>query len=114
MDVTSSFIALLAEFRSVFTAPTFRIFVQLMTGWVLSHRRRFVTELIPASGSVDKGHHSRYHRFFSKAAWLLESFSCILANDLITAFVPEGVILLAVDDTLCRKRGLIEFAARAA
>ena len=80
MDVTGSFVALLNEFRSVFTAPTVLIFVQLMTGWVLSHRRRFVTELILASGSVDKGHHSRYHRFFTKSVWLLESFSRVLAN----------------------------------
>jgi len=106
MDVTGSFVALLNEFRSVFTAPTFLIFVQLMTGWVLSHRRRFVTELILSSGSVDNGHFSRYHRFFTKSVWLLESFSRVLANLLITAFVPDGVILLAVDDTLCRKRGL--------
>ena len=80
MDVTGSFVALLNEFRSVFTAPTFLILVQLMTGWVLSHRRRFVTELILSSGSVDNGHFSRYHRFFTKSVWLLESFSRVLAN----------------------------------
>ena len=46
MDVIPTFSLLLSEFRCVFTAPSFRIFMKLMTGWVLSHRRRFVTDLI--------------------------------------------------------------------
>jgi hypothetical protein len=46
MECAASFTALLSELRCVFTAPSFSIFVCLMTGWVLSHRRRFVTELI--------------------------------------------------------------------
>jgi hypothetical protein len=77
-----------------------------MTGWVLSHRRRFVTDLIFSSGCVRKGHHSRYHRFFSKSAWEMDMLCFALAKLLITAFAPTGTIYLAVDDTLCRKRGL--------
>ncbi len=49
----------LEPFRSVFTAPSFLIFVDVMTGWALSHRLRYVTELVLSSGSVDKGHFSR-------------------------------------------------------
>ena len=37
------FSTLLSEFRCVFTAPSFLIFLDLMTGWVLSHRHRYVT-----------------------------------------------------------------------
>jgi len=77
-----------------------------MTGWVLSSRRRFVTELIWSSGSTRRGHHSRYHNFFSKSAWSLDDLSCALAKLLVVVFAPTGLILLAVDDTLCRKRGL--------
>ena len=75
MECTQSFHELLSEFQCVFTEPTFPIFVCLMTGWVLSHRRRFVTDLICSSGCVHKGHHSRYHRFFSKSAWVLDTLS---------------------------------------
>jgi hypothetical protein len=106
MECTESFTALLSEFRCVFTQPSFPIFVLLMTGWVLSHRRRFVTELIWSSGSTRRGHHSRYHRFFSKSAWLLDTLCQVLAQLLVRVFVPAGLIELAVDDTLCRKRGL--------
>lgn len=106
MECTGSFTALLSEFRCVFTAPTYQIFVCLMTGWVLSHRRRFVTELIWSSGCTRRGHHSRYHRFFSHAAWMLDCLCQVLAKMLVQTFAPTGFIELAVDDTLCRKRGL--------
>jgi hypothetical protein len=106
MELTPSFVSFLREFQCVFTNPTFPTFVALMTGWVLSHRRRFVTELIQSSASTHKGHHSRYHRFFSSAAWSLDTLCLLLAKLLVNVLAPTGLIELAVDDTLCRKRGL--------
>ncbi len=106
MQLTQSFVSLLQEFRCVFTNPTYVTFVALMTGWVYSFRHRYVTELIQASDCTRKGHHSRYHRFFSAAAWCLDTLSCVLARLLVKVFASIGIIELAVDDTLCRKRGL--------
>src|SRR5438477_6264916 len=106
MELTPTFVALLQEFRCVFTQPTFPTFVAVRTGWCLSHRHRYVTELIQSSGSTHRGHHSRYHRFFSHARWSLDALCLVLACLLVGVFVPAGVIELAVDDTLCRKRGL--------
>lgn len=106
MDVSESFSVLLNEFRCVFTAPSYLTFQCLLTGWVLSHRRRFVTDLIWSSGSTRNGHHSRYHRFFSKSVWSLDTLSWVLTKLLISIFAPCGLIKLAGDDTLCRKRGL--------
>ncbi len=106
MQLTQSFVSLLQDFQCVFTSPSFQTFVALMTGWCWSHRRRFVTELIQASGSTHDGHHSCYHRFFSQAAWSLDAVCMILARLLVATFAPTGIIELAVDDTLCRKRGL--------
>jgi hypothetical protein len=71
-----------------------------------------VTDLIISSDSVGHGHFSDYHRFFSQARWCLDQLWRLLAALLIKAFVgPEGVIYLAGDDTLCRKRGLGLFGA---
>ena len=106
MECSQSFTALLSEFQCVFTQPSFAIFTYLMTGWVLSHRRRFVTELIWSSGCTRKGHHSRYHNFFSKSVWELDVLTRVLAEVAVRVFAPTGIIELAVDDTLCRKRGL--------
>lgn len=106
MEVTQSFVDLLADFQCVFTAPTWLLFVHLMTGWVLSPRHRYVTELIWSSFKTRNGHHSRYHRFFSQSVWELDCLSHTLAVLLISLFAAVGTIELAIDDTLCRKRGL--------
>lgn len=106
MQLTQSFVSLLQEFRCVFTNPSYVTFVALATGWVLSYRHRYVTELIQSSDCTRKGHHSRYHRFFSAAAWSLDTLCRLLARLLVRVFVPKGILELAVDDTLCRKRGL--------
>ena len=106
MQLTESFVSLLQEFRCVFTSPSFVSFLSLMSGWILSCRHRYVTELIQSSDCTRKGHHSRYHRFFSAAAWCLDTLCCVLARLLVKVFASTGVIELAIDDTLCRKRGL--------
>ena len=106
MQLTTGFVELLDEFVMVFNAPTFLLFVDIMTGWTLSHRRRFVTDLILSAGAVGKGHFSNYHRFFSQYVWELDGLSKALTLLLVRVFVPTGLIELAVDDTLCRRRGL--------
>jgi hypothetical protein len=106
MELTLTFVILLQEFRYVFNEPSFQTFRALVTGWCLSPRRRFITELILSSGSTHDGHHSCYHRFFSQAAWDLDFLWRILARLLLATFAPSGLVELAGDDTLCRKRGL--------
>jgi DDE superfamily endonuclease len=111
MQLTATFQALLQRFRSVFTAPTFVVFLTVASGWCLCPRRRFLTEVIQASGAVHRGHHSRYHRFFSHAAGDLDDLWEVLAYQLVAEFAPQGVLLIALDDTLCRQRGLSIFGA---
>jgi len=106
MELTQSFLTLLANFTPVFTQPTFRTFVQICCGWVLSHRHRFITDIIFSGGNVAKGHWSRFHRFFSDSAWSLDTLNLTLALLVVRILCPMGTVVLAVDDTLCRKRGL--------
>ncbi len=111
MELTSSFVDLLQHFAPVFTAPTHKTFLVIVAGWVLSQRHRFITELIFSGGHVGKGHWSRFHRFFSHAAWDIDSFSMALAKLVVTILAPGAQLLWAVDDTLCRKRGLTLYGA---
>jgi hypothetical protein len=106
MELTASFNDLLQQFANVFTKPTYQTFVAIVAGWVLSQRHRFITEVIFSSGNLDKGHWSRFHRFFSHAAWDIDTFSMSLAKLVMTILAPGATLLWAVDDTLCRKRGL--------
>ena len=109
MELIEGFRSVLVEFRGVFNAPSYPIFVELMTGWVLSHRHRFITDLIVSSGSVGKRHFSDYHRFFRQYAWSFDVLSMHLLLLLVRVFAPTGVIELAIDDTLARKRGLMVY-----
>src|SRR5262245_65951469 len=104
MQLTASFHSLLQLFRDVFTAPTFATFVTLATGWCLSPRHRYVTEMIQAANAVHRGHHSRYHRFFSNAAWSIDDLYDALALQAVQDCYPEGGIVLRADDALRRKR----------
>ena len=114
MELTHSFMSLLEGFRPVFTSPSFVTFQLLMTGWVLSTRHRYVTDLIVTSDSVGNGHFSDYHRFFSHAKWEIDQLWKLLARRLVNGLIgSEAVILLAGDDTLCRKRGLGRMALSA-
>jgi hypothetical protein len=111
MELTSSFLDLLPQFAPVFTAPTYQTFVAIVAGWVLSQRHRFITEVIFSSGNVGNGHWSRFHRFFSHAAWDIDTFSLFLAKLVLTILAPGATFLWAVDDTLGRKRGLTLYGA---
>ena len=111
MELTPSFVALLQHFSPVFTVPTFRPSSLIVTGWILSHRHRYITEVIFSGGNVGNGHWCRFHRFFSHAAWDLDTFSLHLAKLVVTILAPGATLLWAVDDTLCRKRGLTLYGA---
>ena len=107
MELTISFESLLLTFSPVFTEPSFATFRLLMTGWILSMRHRYVTDLIVSSDSVYNGHFSDYHRFFSHAVWDLDHLWKLLAQLIVQHLIgPHATIVLAGDDTLCRKRGL--------
>lgn len=109
MQLTATFQSLLQIFRDVFTAPTFATFVTIAAGWCLSPRHRYITEMIQAANAVHRGHHSRYHRFFSDAAWSIDDLYDALARRAVKDFYAEGIIVTGVDDSLCRKRGLTIF-----
>ena len=111
MELTPSFVALLQHFSPVSTAPSAQTFTLIVTGWILSHRHRYITEVIFSCGNVGIGHWSRFHRFFSHAAWDLDDFSMALAKLVATLLAPGATLLWAVDDTLCRKRGLTLYGA---
>ena len=107
MDLTASFAALLQMFAPVFTDPSFQTFQLLMTGWILSSRHRYVTDLIISSDSVGNGHFSDYHRFFSHAVWDIDHLWQLLAKLIVSTLIGKhATIMLSGDDTLCRKRGL--------
>jgi hypothetical protein len=75
----------------------------LSVGWLLNVGRHTISRAIQAAGASGRDH-SRLYRFFSRAVWLPDRAGWLLFQ-LLLAFVPGNVLLLIVDDTLCRKSG---------
>ncbi len=106
MTVVSSFADLLSSFNSLMTMPSFQSFMVIATGWILTPERRTVTQIIQSAGAVGTKDHSAFHRFFNSARWSRDDVSRVLLT-LLLRLVPKGeTVYLAIDDTLCLKRGL--------
>lgn len=106
MELVPGFVVLLQGLSATMTAPTFASLTTVLTGWVFASRRT-VTRMILAAGSSADKHYSSYHRLFSAARWSLDAVGLALLS-LIEPWLGEEV-LLGLDDTLCRKRGLKMF-----
>lgn len=106
VSLVPSFIDLLQPLSCVMTTPSFDSFLTVLTGWVFA-RRRTVTGMILAADAVGTKHHSAYHRLFAAARWSLDELG--LAVFALMLPLLNGLVLLGVDDTLARKRGLKVF-----
>ena len=103
MNLVPGFIVLLQALAPTMTTPTFESFVTVVTGWVFSGRGTITRSILSAGGLATK-HFSSYHRLFSAAQWSLDAVG-LAVFDLIEPWLGE-MIMLGVDDTLARKRGL--------
>lgn len=107
MEIVASFAYLLQGLSGVMTAPTFARFNQLVTGWLFASRRT-ITGMLRAAGLAGHCHHAGFHRLFSSARWSLDQLGLAVLR-LILPLLGDGVIFVALDDTLARKRGLKMF-----
>lgn len=95
----------LAAFAPVFTLPSFSLFSQLVSAWVLCPGRHTVTRMIGMLDPHRRRPHDAYHRFLRAAAWSLEDLWRLLAQTLVVSLVPQGTLLMDLDDTLFHKAG---------
>lgn len=103
--ITSTWTELLQQFFPVFTAPGAEIFSQLMIGWILCTVRRTVTGILPFADPWAEHAHDAYHRFLPDARWSMAKLWQLLTKILIQAFCRNGIIRLALDDTLFHRSG---------
>jgi len=88
------------------TSPSFVSLCTIVSGWLFSGRG-VVTRIIVAAGSGATKHFSSYHRLFSTASWSLDAMGLAVFT-MLEPFLGE-VVMLGLDDTLARKRGLRMF-----
>ena len=103
--ITSTWTELLGQYFPVFTKPGAKIFANLITGWVLCTARRTITGILPFADPTHMRAHDSYHRFFPDARWAMSRLWQRLALTLTARFCPNGVMTLALDDTLFHHSG---------
>ena len=67
--------------------------------------------MLQAGGLAGVWHHSRAHDFFARRRWDPDELGLALLDFLVTVFVKDGPIRLAIDDTLFGRSGTQVFGA---
>jgi DDE superfamily endonuclease len=99
------FAGLILAFAPLFVHRSWRHAQLLLIGAILTPGRRTVTNLLRIMGRSRERRFVNFHRVLSRAAWSPRLGARILLGQLISAFVPRGPVVLALDDTIERRWG---------
>src|SRR5258707_1424448 len=98
-------IALLAPFVPLFSARVWSHAQVLIAGAILAPAQRTITAALRITGHAHTRQFHRYHRVLSRARWSVLAVSQVLLRLLTQTFVPDGPLVIGVDETVERRRG---------
>lgn len=98
-------LAIVIAFAPVFTKPVFRHVQVLIQGAMLSPASRTVASALRVMGLSEEKNFQNYHRVLNRDEWSSLAAARILLSLLVKTFVPCGVIVIGMDDTIERRRG---------
>ena len=101
----TSMIRVLAPFAPLFSERVWQHVQVLLAGAVLAPGKRTVSSALRAMGLEHHKQFHRYHRVLSRASWSSLAASRVLLGLLVELFVPDGPLLVGIDETLERRWG---------
>ena len=105
LSLPIAFSSAIGVFAPVFSRPVWQHVKVLLTGAVLAPGQRTVTAILRIMGLSAAPNFQTYHRVLNRAVWSPLYASRLLLRLLVAVFVPSGVVLLGLDDTIERRRG---------
>jgi len=106
MPLPDPIIEVLMTFRPLFTAPTWRKLMVLLTGTLLAQGRRTVAAALRHADNSMAGNWSNFHQVLNRARWSPLAVSRQLLLLIVATFVPAGASVdLVIDETLERRWG---------
>jgi DDE superfamily endonuclease len=106
MPLPDPIIEALATFRPLFTAPTWRKLMILLTGTLLAQGRRTVAAALRSTSNDMAANFSSFHQVLNRARWSPLAVSRQLLLLIVETFVPAGACVdLVIDETLERRWG---------
>ena len=100
-----TFSSIIGVFAPVFSRPVWQHVQVLLTGAVLAPGKRTVTAILQIMGRCAASDFQTYHRVLNRAVWSPLTASRLLLRFLVVVFIPSGVVVFGLDDTLERRRG---------
>ena len=105
LSLPIAFRSAIGVFAPVFSRPVWQHGKVLMTGAILAPGQRTVTAILRIMGRSAAPNFQTYHRVLNRAVWSPLHASRLLLRLLVAVFVPRGVVLFGLDDTIERRRG---------
>lgn len=105
LSLPITFSSVIGVFAPVFSRPVWQHVKVLMTGAVLAPGKRTVTAILQIMGRSAALDFQTYHRVLNRAVWSPLKASRLLLRLLVAVFIPRGVVVLGLDDTIERRRG---------
>jgi hypothetical protein len=103
--LTTEILAVLGAFASEFSRPTWKNIQILLIGAILCRGSRRISSILRVMELASIRNFSKYHRVLSRANWSGLTLAKILLGLLIKLLPESWPILIAVDETLERRRG---------
>jgi hypothetical protein len=100
-----TWVGALEEGRAAFSRPGFWRFVVVACGWLRVQGRHTLTQALLEARAAGRRHHEGFHRLFSRGAWKPDVLGRLVCLALVRLLPAQACVLLALDDTLCPKRG---------
>src|SRR5215470_1263694 len=105
LSLPIAFSSAIGVFAPVFSRPVWQHVKVLLTGAVLAPGKRTVTAILQIMGRSAASDFQTYHRVLHRAVWSPLKASRLLLRLLVAVFIPQGVVVLGLDDTIERRRG---------
>jgi DDE superfamily endonuclease len=99
-------LACLSGFAALFSRPVWRHAQALLVGAILAPGRRMVSSTLRAVGLGHLPQFQRYHRVLNRAVWSSLGVSRILLGLLLATFAASGPLVVGIDETIERRRGM--------
>lgn len=95
----------LSPFRFWFTAPSWEHLLVLVMGALLSPGKRTVTACLRITGRAEVSNFAAYHQLLNRARWNPRTLAARLLSVIVARLVPEGPVVIGMDDTIERRWG---------
>lgn len=99
------FLRVRIPFARLFSKSVFRHVKLMLAGAILAPGKRTVSALLRIMGLSGEKNFHKFHRVLSFACWSAHKASLQLLTGLLSCFLPQGPVIVGIDETLERRWG---------